>query len=253
MRRMCQIVLAVLLGTALVGCGSAPASPATGGQTSTETAFPFSGESEGGVAPAPAEGTPEQIREQIEQDFADTQQALLDEQSTLFAEVGDSYEGYVANEQAVQAWYDLAVSETEALGARTLENAREYYRAVVATIDHGDQDALDDALDDFYDLIYDDAFDEYYDVIYDDGFDAAYDQYYDGVLDDAYDTVPYDEWYDVRSEAYDAWYDAKSDVYDAWYDAKSDVYDEWYDVNGGFFDNEFDIDEVLRLDEQTSA
>lgn len=229
MRRMCQIVLAVLLGTALVGCGSAPASPATGGQTSTETAFPFSGESEGGVAPAPAEGTPEQIREQIEQDFADTQQALLDEQSTLFAEVGDSYEGYVANEQAVQAWYDLAVSETEALGVRTLENARQYYRAVVATIDHGDQDALDEALD------------------------AIYDQYYDGVLDDAYDTVPYDEWYDVRSEAYDAWYDAKSDVYDAWYDAKSDVYDEWYDVNGGFFDNEFDIDEVLRLDEQTSA
>ena len=239
---MCQIMLVVLLGTALVGCASAPACSATGGQAPTETTSPLSSEAEPEPVPAPAEGTPEQIREQIEQDFADTQQALLDEQSALFAEVGDSYEGYVANEQAVQAWYDLAVSETEALGARTLENARQYYRAVVATIDHGDQDALDEALDDFYDLIYDDAFDEYYDVIYDDGFDAAYDQYYDGVLDDAYDTVPYDEWYDVRSEAYDAWYDAKSDVYD-----------EWYDVNGGFFDNEFDIDEILRLDEQTSA
>lgn len=255
MRRFLRVALVAMLGVALSACSVGGSGGQSGGtaqdaRPQTETvAVPQEGETDSAAKPAPAEGSPEAIIEQTEKDFADTQQELLDAQGTLFAEVGDTYDGYVANAQAIQGWYDLAVSESEGLSARTIENARQYYRSVVATIDHGDRDALDDAMDDFYDLIYDDAFEEYYDAIYDEGFEAMYDQYYDGLLADAYDAVPYDEWYDAKSDAYDAWYDSKSDVYDAWFDGKSDVYDEWFDVNSAFYDNEFDIDDVLRLNE----
>lgn len=254
MKRMGQIVLVGALSVMLLGC-SGPGTSASTTEASPSESAPTAAEGEAVVesseAPvvASAEGSPEEVLAYIEQDFEATAQGLLDEQTALFAQTGDTYEGYAGNVQAVQGWYDLAVSETEALGARTLENARQYYRSVVATIDHGDEDALDAALDDFYDLIYDDAFDSYYDAIYDDAFGEMYDYYYDGSIDGGYDTMPYDEWYDSKSDAYDAWYDSKSDVYDGWYDAKSDVYDEWFDVNSGFYNNEFDINEVLRLDE----
>lgn len=255
MRKIWQIALAAVLGLTLVACSGGEASSQSGdatrgAQSQSETVPTAQGE-EGSSeeTPAPAEGSPEAIIEQIEKDFADTQQGLLDAQTTLFAEVGDTYDGYVANVQAVQDWYSLAVSETEGLSARTLENARQYYRSVVSTVDHGDRDALEDAMDDLYDLIYDDAFEGYYDAIYDEGFEVMYDQYYDGVLADAYDTVPYDEWYDTKSDEYDVWYDGRSDVYDAWYDGRSDIYDEWFDVNSAFYSGDFDINEILRIEE----
>ena len=227
------------------------------GTTSTPAAPQAASSSQGTVAaggndgPSPAatvSGSPEEIIAQIQQDFASTEQSLLDQQTSLANQIGDSFDGYVASEAAVQAWYDLAVSETEALGARTIENARQYYRSVVDNIDHGDDGAIDDAVDDLYDLIYDDAFEEYYDTIYDDGFETMYDTYYDGLIDDAYNTMEYGDWYDIKSNAYDAWYDAKSDVYDAWSDSKSDVYDDWSDINSAFYSNDFDVNDILRLD-----
>ena len=253
MRRIQFIGIAVALSLALVGCGgggptsspqvSEPAQNDDAAQQQVESELTAEEDS------APVEGSPEAILEQIQQDFASTQQSLLDEQAAVASQAGTTFDGYEANVEAIQAWYDLAVSETEALGSRTIENARNYYRAVVNTVDHGDDDALDDALDEFYDLIYDDAFDDYYDVIYDDGFDEMYDAYYDGSIEEGYDTLPYDEWYDIKSDAYEFWFDAKSDVYEGWFDAKSDIYEEWFDVNSGFYSNEFDIDEILRLDD----
>ena len=117
------------------------------GATSTSAAPQAASSSQGAVAaggndePSPAataSGSPEEIIAQIQQDFANTEQSLLDQQTSLANQIGDSFDGYVANEAAVQAWYDLAVSETEAHGARTIENARQYYRSVVDNIDHGE-------------------------------------------------------------------------------------------------------------------
>ena len=253
MRRIQLISVAAALSLVLAGCGgggttvsSQVSEPVQNDDVVTEQ---VESELTAEKGPAPVEGSPEAILEQIQQDFASTQQDLLDEQAAVASQAGTTFDGYVANAEAVQAWYDLAVSETEALGSRTIENARNYYRAVVNTVDHGDDDALDDALDEFYDLIYDDAFDDYYDVIYDDGFDEMYDAYYDGSIEEGYDTLPYDEWYDIKSDAYEFWFDAKSDVYEGWFDAKSDIYEEWFDVNSGFYNNEYDIDEILRLDD----
>ena len=255
--RVVYFGLALALSMVLAGCGgtttpaptTAPAETQPVAQGETQGQPQDSNEMPEASAVAANPNDPASILAAMQADFDATAQGLLDEQAALFAQIGESYDGYAANVGAVQAWYDLAVSESEALGARTIENARQYYRAVVATVDHGDDDALDDAMEDLYDLIYDDAFDEFYDVIYDDAFDDMYDQLYDGVIADAYDTLEYDEWYDAHSDAYEAWFDSKSDVYDAWFDSKSDVYDEWFDVKSDFYSGEFDIDETLRLNE----
>ena len=254
MKKILIMASAAALALCLTGCSGTtaqtqtapPAQNQSAAQTQESAAAPA--ENESTTQPAPAAGSPEAVIQSIQQDFANPQQKLLDEQTSLANAIGESFDNYVANVDSVQAWYDLAISESEALGERTVENVRQYYRAVVDTVDHGDSDALDAAMDDLYDLIYDDAFEEWYDVIYDDGFESMYDAYYDVAIENGYDTMPYDEWYDIKSAAYDSWYDAKSDVYDAWYDYKSDVYDEWLDVSSGFFNHEFDIDEILRLD-----
>ena len=258
MRKTLYVACVLAMSLALAGCGAStsPTTSTPAAESGTKSEMQTTSQEQAGKpggsgnqpVSAAAEGSPEQVLEQVQQDFAATQQSLLEKQAELFTQVGGTYDGYLANVDAVQAWYDLSVSETEALGARTLENARQYYRAVSSTVDHGDDDALDDALDDFYDLIYDDAFEGYYDSIYDEGFEGMYDQYYDGIITDAYNTVPYADWYDAKSDSYDAWYDAKSDVYDAWFDAKSDVYEEWFDIKSGFYGNKFDVDKILRLD-----
>lgn len=67
---------------------------------------------------------------------------------------GISYEDYKANKQLVTDWYTLAIAEEAALFARTEERAMDYYRLMVSTIDHADDDTMDDAMENFYDAIY---------------------------------------------------------------------------------------------------
>ena len=204
------------------------------------------GSQRGAGAQKPAQEAPANDLEssiaQIQADFEETAQTLLDEQAKMFEEVGDTYEDYRENVDKVQAWYDLAVSETEALGERTVERGRAYYQLVVELVDVTDDKELEKATEDLYDAVYDDAFDDYYDAIYEDAFDDAYDQYYDGILDDAYDVTPYDEWYDARSDAYEMYFDARSDVYEAIFDARSDFYSDYLDVRSAFYSNDFDVE-----------
>ena len=201
-----------------------------------------SAESPESVAPA---NSLEELILQAQTDFSDTSQKLLDEQEKLFSEVGDTYESYLENIDAVQAWYDLAISETEALGERSIQYGRDYYQLVVDSVDVTDDRELDKATEEFYDAIYDDAFDDYYDAVYDDAFDEMYDMYYDGIIDDAYDTIPYDEWSDAHGDAYEAWSDAHSDVYEAWSDSRSDVYSDYSEVRSAFYSNDFDVEGIF--------
>lgn len=230
MKRAIGVLCATVLALTLGACGGETASQQGSAEPSKE------------VAPA---NSLEELIQQAQTDFSDTSQKLLDEQEKLFSDVGDTYEDYLANTDAIQAWYDLAVSETGALGERAVQYGREYYQLVVDSVDVTDDRELDKATEEFYDTIYDDAFDDYYDAIYEDAFDEMYDMYYDGIIQDAYDTTPYDEWYDAHGDAYDAWSDAHGDVYDAWSDAHSDVYDDYSDVRGAFYSNDFDVEGVF--------
>ena len=230
MKRAIGVLCATVLALTLGACGGEAASQQGSAEPSKE------------VAPA---NSLEELIQQAQTDFSDTSQKLLDEQEKLFADVGETYEDYLANTDAIQAWYDLAVSETESLGERAVQYGRDYYQLVVDSVDVTDDRELDKATEEFYDTIYDDAFDDYYDAIYEDAFDEMYDMYYDGIIQDAYDTTPYDEWSDAHGDAYDAWSDAHSDVYDAWSDAHSDVYDDYSDVRSAFYSNDFDVEGVF--------
>lgn len=229
MKRLASVLCAATMVAMLAGCGG-------GGQ-------------EGLQAKAGAADTPQNSLEEIIQraqtDFSDTGANLIAEQEAMFSEVGDTYEDYLANVDTIQAWYDLSVSETEALGERAIEYGREYYQAVVDNVDVSDDRSVDKAVEEFYDAIYEDAFEDYYDLVYEDAFDDMYDAYYDGVIDDAYDVTPYDEWSDAHGDAYDAWSDAHSDVYDAWSDSRSDVYSDYSDVRSAFYSNDFDVEGIF--------
>lgn len=244
-RKISAVICAGCLSLMLVGCGPQQSSnageadaPAQGMESSAQ----------------PVAGTPEAILQTISDDFATTAQEVRSELDAVFSETGDTYDGYSANKQSLLDWYAYALGETEELNGRTIENAREYYRTIVATIGHSeDNEGLFDALDDLYDVVYEDAYEDYYDAVYEDAFELVYETYYEGVLDDAYDTVPYEEWFDARSECYEDWFDNRSELYEIWSDGRSEVYEERSDVSSAFWNDEYDIDEILRLDTATTA
>lgn len=228
MKRL-MVVAGIMLCCALVGCDSGRT---TGDQNPTATVSTTGNPLEAAI-------------EEVTADFTNTAQKLLDEQEALFAEIGDDYESYTAHKDAVQAWYDLAANESEALAERVRIYGRAYYQLVVDNVDVTEDRNWKRATEDFYDAVYDDAYDDYYDTIYEDAFENMYDAYYDGSLADAYDVLPYDEWSDVRSEAYDMWSDARSAVYEAISDGRSDVYGDYTDVYSAFYDNDFDVEGIF--------
>lgn len=234
MKKLIGTVCALAMVLAVMGCGGT-----TGGGQPQESG------NDPSVAEQQSANSLEAIIQEAQADFANTSQKLADEQEKMFSEVGSTYEDYSANIDRVQQWYDLAVSETEALGERAVEYGREYYQAVVDNVDVTDDRELDKATEEFYDAIYDDAFDDYYDAVYEDAFDEAYDAFYDGIIQDAYDVTPYDEWSDASSDAYEMWSDALSDVYEAWSDARSDVYSDYSDVRSAFYSNDFDVEGIF--------
>lgn len=107
MKKFVALMAAATLAVCLAGCSSASSG---GGATSTSAAPQAASSSQGAVAaggndePSPAataSGSPEEIITQIQQDFANTEQSLLDQQTSLANQIGDSFDGYVANEAAV--------------------------------------------------------------------------------------------------------------------------------------------------------
>lgn len=238
MRRLWTVVVVGALSLALAGCNAGQG--AAGGAPSEAQAAQ---EQKGQIAVA---GTPEEILELMQEDFNETAQKLYDEQATLFETVGDTYDGYVANVGEIQEWYELTVTETEALGERAQENSRAYFQAVIDSVDPEDDDALSDAIEAYYDAIYDDAYGDYYSAIYDDLYSDIFDRYYSGVLSDAFDSVDYSEAYETMSNEYDLYSDGHSGVYDAISDARSEIYDISSEAWSAYYDHEFTIDNIFR-------
>lgn len=160
--------------------------------------------------------------------------------------VGNSYEEYVENKDELTNWYGLIVDESQKLFGRINEKSVEYFKLVASSLNHEDKDAIDDAMDEFYDAVYDDAMDDYYDAIYDDLMDNVYDTYYDGIVEDGYDIVAYEIYSDEHSECYKAWSEAHSEIYKTWSDAHSEMYGMWSAVNSGFYWNKYDVETILK-------
>ena len=161
------------------------------------------------------------------------------------AKLGDTYETYAENETVLTDWYSDMLGKSETAFSSINEKAFEYYSLVPKQIDTSDSDAVDRAMDDFYDDIYDDVMNEFYDRIYDGLLDEAYDTYYDGVLDEAYDSLDFSTWSDERSKCFGDWSDARGDFFGLWSDARGELFGNWSDVNGEFWSGNFDVDDIL--------
>lgn len=190
--------------------------------------------------------TLESILTGIETDFSNTIQYLSSKLNEVNEISGTSYEDYIENKHFLANWYELAIKEENSLFSRTEERAIEYFKLITSTIPHNDDDAIDDAMDDFYDKVYDGVMDDFYDDIYDDLMDDIYDAYYNGILEDGYDIAPYEKWNDECSEYYKTWSDASSTIYKIWSTSSSNLYKCWSAVSSGFYKNNFDVDNIIE-------
>lgn len=233
-------ILAAGASLLLVSCSSGTAAPASA--VSTAQAAPASS-----VAAAPSEPSapPKQTSVQttvtnadsletaVEQDVENTLSDLAQKREQLLSQVS-TYEAYIANADAIEAYYADLTDSTEQLCIRLREYSLSYAQAVVRS----EPEKAYDELDSIYDVVYDDAGDDLYDEIYDGILDDLYDDFYDGILDDAYDTAPYKEWSDARSTEYDLWSDCRSDVYSIISDFRSDTYEFCSDVRTQMWDED---------------
>ena len=235
MRKAAIFVVSLALASTCFTACSNGTTAGDGGQTAE-------GARASGQTELPAIGSKESISiEDLEStvttDVDETLASISAEYEAVVADI-DSYEKYVENIGAVEAFYANALAETENLGIRLRQYSVDCVNSVLAS-DRTDGQKYDD-LEAIYDVIYEDAGDDIYDGIYDGVLDDMYDSFYSGILDDAYDTVGYGEWSESLSNEYDLWSDAKSDVYDAWSDFKSDVYDLYSDVRSEVYGHDLE-------------
>ena len=130
MKRFWMIAAMGALAIVLTGCnnGGGADPSAAGSQSAGQDASAGAAAAQQGTVEA---GSPEEVLANIQADFNDTAQKLYDEQAAMFDEVGENFGDYTANQQLVNDWYALALSETEALGERTYENSKVYFQSVI--------------------------------------------------------------------------------------------------------------------------
>ncbi|MBR3834303.1 MAG: hypothetical protein IKJ73_08290 [Lachnospiraceae bacterium] len=179
----------------------------------------------------------EELELMIEQDTANTVAALSAEWEALQTDV-DTYEKYLDNVDAVEAFYEKIYDETELLSIRLREYCLIYAKLIVNS-DVPYDDMYDD-LEAIYDALYEDAGEVIYDDIYDGILDEMYEYYYDGILDDAYEDAEYSEWSEARSDEYGWWSDTRSDVYGEYSDYRSDSYGLYSDLRGEIYDEDME-------------
>ena len=186
------------------------------------------------------------ILDAIRDDFDSVTVLLMKALDAVYATVGDTYEDYLANKQAITDWYALVQSESVSLFERTRAKSENYYRLVASSIDHKDSDAIDTALEAYSNAVYDGVFDDYCDAIYDGAFDDINEKYYDGIIASARDSANnFSDWLDVSSACFSEWLDANSGFFSLWLDASSDVFSTWLDMNSAFTWGNFDVDAIL--------
>lgn len=241
MKKLAALLLGILMIVSLTACGKTNVDSTQNVQETNQSQS---------AATAPGrkydETDPAAVLGEITNDFADVTTSLTLKLEETFTAVGTTYKDYQKNKGLVDAWIDLVFSESDALFARTRENAIAYFKLIAANPDHKYSEFCDEALDEYYDAVYDKAMDKYYDTLYDDAMDDLYDKYYDGIIDDAYDDVEYSEWSNASSECYKTWSDASSAIYKKWSDESSYVYGLWSAMNSAFcWNDNFDVDVIV--------
>lgn len=177
---------------------------------------------------------------------------LEEKYGKLKEKMGGSYDGYISNKEDVNVFYEEIFTESDKAFSQLVEESKEYFKK--AFTDYAsDEDALDRAIDDYYDAVYDGVLNDYYDRVYDGILDEMYDDIYDGIISDAYDSLEYEEWSDASSEAYKSWSDTGSEVYKAWSGAGSICYKMWPAASSQRYVDNKDVDDVMAKIENAIA
>lgn len=239
MKKTTALLLTIPMALSLTACDQA---------TPKASESPSSGAVESTPEVSLDETTLEGILERVTADASAVCESLEQEWEAIQVTIGETIDGYIQNEQALQDYYDLVCDEVTALYTWLSDATVAYYRLAADTIDHEDRDELYDVTDDLYDAVYDDCLESLYDTIYDDVYEDIYD--IDGIIDDAYSSMDYSDWLDVRSDFYSTWLDARSDFFSDWLDARSDFFGTWLDIRSAFWDGDFDVDAVIAGDDE---
>ncbi len=186
------------------------------------------------------------IPRELEQQYKSTVDKLKQELENTYSVVGDTYDSYVENKQAINDWYDLVKNESDKLFYDTLAKSIEYYKALAASEDREEYKIVNKAFDELYDAVDGDCMDYLYDEVYSGLFDDLHDKYYKHVLDDSDVTDDYGAWLDEYTGFYSDWLDAYSGFYGEWLDAHSDFYGDWLNVESGFYSKNFDVDSLIE-------
>lgn len=222
--------LVVLMTLSLVACGKA--NPEESSEKASEK------ESDDSSSPV--------TLDTITDDFEDVTASLRQKQGETFEKVGTTFEEYQKNKGLIDEWVELVLSETDALFAKTREDSIAYFKQIAADPDHKYREFCEEALDEYYDMVYEDAMDIYYDEIYDEAMEELYDTYYDGIIDDAFDYLEYSQWSNASSQCYKTWSEASSAVYKKWSDESSYLYGLWSTINTAFcWDENYDVDAIV--------
>ena len=181
------------------------------------------------------------ILEEIKAQINEKKETCTNGADQLLSSVGDSYDAYKANVEAISNYYDSNKKSADELYAYLETASTEFFRAVAdLKMSYSGWNA---ALDEFYD-VWNDGVDDYYDA-----WNSKYDELYDKfneIIDDSSESIDYSEYHDTWSEMYNAYSDSWSEMYNAYSDSWSLIYNNYSDVWSGFYKDIFDVDAILN-------
>lgn len=177
----------------------------------------------------------------IEADEKSAVENINAKEAEAAGKLGETYESYVSNKQAITDWYAALEKETGIFYGKVSANVTKYFQMLAQQVQADPDMDWDAVTENFYDSVYDTDFDNFYDDIYDTAFDDVYDKYYDGALEYKPENVEYKDYYEERSECYKAWSNARSDFYKAWSNMRSNIYKLWSEVRSTLWKDKYDF------------
>lgn len=254
MKKILMTLLSAVMAVSLAGCSSPENALEVQGSFSSsalnsKNATNTPSDSENSLSSSdnnPINGANSNILADLEEQYKLSIKEIKLELETVYSKIGDTYEGLIANKQAINDWCNLVLNRSEELFDKTLKESVNCYKLISATFNHQDGYEAYDALEDVYDEVYDSYLEQFYERIYDGAFDEIYEKYYDGVFDEAYESgVNYSEWSSNRSDFYKLWSNTRSKFYKKWSNCRSDFYKQWSKCRSHFYKNDYDVDSFL--------
>ncbi len=250
MKKLFALLLAVLMLLSFAACGqdTSGETPETAAKNEEPAETKATAASKGEIVI----NDPGAVLDEITKDFETVTTQLTQKLEKTFEDVGTTYKDYQKNKGLVDEWVALAISESEALFARTKENSVTYFKMIAEDPDCKYSEFCDEATEKYYDVVCDDAISVYEEAICDAAMDALKAAYYNGIIDEA--DLEYEEWEQASNESYATWERACDTTYAMWCDIDDYTYGLYDAIEEAFCDEEnFNVDAIVAALEKELA